>query len=171
MKKIIYFIAAALLMMAYACKTTEANYRAAYEAAKAKQMTGDSVIDKGLTDQQRPIPYYINGDTLPVRSEYIGYTKDGGADSDRRVVKRYCVVVGQFKQVFNARSMRQRLMQHGYPRALVLHNSMKDYYVIANTTMDAHAATLMLDSVKADSSIVLRPPYPYILIPGHYGRR
>lgn len=171
MRKLFYILSAiALLLSANACRTTEANYKAAYEATRQRQLTGDSLTDKGLLDQQRPKPMVFGSDTLPVRTEYIGYTKDGGADTMRTRVKRYCVVVGQFRQVFNARSMRQRLMDHGYHNALVLHNSMKDYYVIANTTPDPHIARLMLDSVKADTSLVLRSPYPYILRPGHLAR-
>lgn len=170
MKRLIYISASLLLLSVAACKTTEANYRSAYEAAKQKQLTGDSLIDQGLLDQQRPKPMVFGTDTLPVRTEYIGYTKGGGADSDKSVVKRYCVVVGKFRQTFNARSMRERLMENGYPRALVLHNNMKEYYVVANTTPDPHIARLMLDSVLADTSLVLKSPYPYVLRPGHLAR-
>lgn len=170
MKRILYPICALLLASFFACKTTEANYRSAYEAAKQKQLTGDSLIDQGLLDQQRPKPMVFGADTLPTRTEYIGYTKNGGADTNRNVVKRYCIVVGKFKQTFNARSMRERLMAHGYHKALVLHNNMKDYYVIANTTPDPHMARLMLDSVLADTSLVLKAPFPYVLRPGHLVR-
>lgn len=174
MKRLLPFAAilAALSLLPFsACKTTEANYRSAYEAARQKQLsTGDSLTDAHLLDQQRPKPMVFGPDTLPVRTEHIGYTRDGGADSDHSVVKRYCIVVGRFQQVFNARSMRSRLIDHGYPNALVLHNSSKEYYVIASASNDPHQARLMLDSVKADSSIVLRPPYPYILRPGHLAR-
>ena len=159
-----------LLIAASSCKTYEANYRAAYEVAKEKQLTGEEDIDRQLLDQQRPRPTVFGTDTLPIRTEYIGYTKGGGADSDKTVVKRYCVVVGKFKQAFNTRSMRERLMRSGYPRALVLHNNMKEYYVIANTTPDPHTARLMLDSVLADPSLSLKSPFPYILRPGHLAR-
>lgn len=170
MKKLLPPIAVMLLLCIGACKPTEANYRSAYEVARQKQLTGDSLIDHGLLDQQRPKPMMFGTDTLPVRTEFIGYTKDGGADSDKSVVKRYCIVVGKFKQTFNARSMRQRLIEHGYPHALVLHNNLKDYYVIANTSADPHIARLMLDSVKADTLFTLKPPYPYVLRPGHLAR-
>ncbi|MCM1349545.1 MAG: hypothetical protein NC338_09055 [Firmicutes bacterium] len=170
MKKLVYAAIIAIIATMVACKPTEANYRSAYESAKQKQLTGDSLIDQGLIDQQRPKPLIVGADTLPVRTEYIGYTKGGGADSDRSVVKRYCVVVGKFKQTFNARSMRQRLIDQGYDNALVLHNSLKDYYVIANTTPNAHTARLMLDSVLADTTLRLKAPYPYILRPGHLVR-
>jgi len=172
MKHLLSFSIITLLILigSSACKPTESNYRSAYLAAKEMQLTGDSLTDVQLLNQQRPRPVVFGSDTLPMRTEYIGYTKDGGADSDKTVVKRYCVVVGKFKQVFNARSMRQRLMQSGYHRALVLHNQLKDYYVIANTTADPHIARLMLDSVLADPGLTLKPPYPYILRPGHLAR-
>ncbi len=169
MRKIFIPVAAALLLYTAACKTNEANYRSAYEAAKEKQLTGDSLTDKGLLDQQRPKPMVFGSDTLLCRTEYIGYTRDGGADLDKSKVKKFCVTVGKFKQVFNARSMRERLLSHGYPRAMVLHNNMKEYYVVANTTGNAHEASLMVDSVKADTALTLRAPY--ILLPGHLNRR
>ncbi|MDE5685779.1 MAG: hypothetical protein K2I26_04390 [Paramuribaculum sp.] len=171
MKKLPILFCLILLLGFAACKTTEANYKAAYDAAREKQLTGDSLIDFGLTDQQRPKNMVFGADTLPVRTEYIGYTKGGGADSDKSVVKRFCVVVGRFKQVFNAKSMRERLMSSGYGNALVLHNNMKEYYVIANTSDNPHTASLMLDSVRADGSLVLKAPYPYILQPGHLARK
>ncbi|MDE6099993.1 MAG: hypothetical protein K2G01_03030 [Paramuribaculum sp.] len=171
MKKLFYFLFVSIVFCLAACKTTEANYKAAYEAAREKQLTGDSLIDYGLLDQQRPKPMVFGNDTLPVRTEYVGYTKGGGADSDKSVVKRYCVVVGRFKQVFNAKSMRERLIESGYGNSLVLHNGMKEYYVIANGSNDPHTARLMLDSVRSDSQLVLKQPYPYILQPGHLSRK
>ena len=54
-----------LLIAASSCKTNEANYRAAYEVAKEKQLTGEEDIDRQLLDQQRPRPTVFGTDTLP----------------------------------------------------------------------------------------------------------
>lgn len=170
MKKLLYLAFILIFASVTACKTTEANYRAAYEVTKQKQLTGDSTIDRQLMDRDRPREMVFGTDTLPVRTEYIGYTKDGGADSDRTKVKRYCVAVGKFKQPFNAHSMRRRLIEHGYTGALVLHNSSKDYYVVSSTTSDPHTALLMLDSIRHSEWLVIRPPFPYILRPGHLAK-
>jgi len=170
MKRITLYIAVAALLAAGACKTNEANYRAAYEAAKEKIDTDNADIDVALMDKERPRPMVFGADTLPTRSFFIGYTTDGGADKDRSLVKGYCVVVGKFKQVFNARSMRQRLIANGYPSALVIHDTLKDYYVIATTTNDTRQAAIDLAKVRADSSLVLKSPFPYVLLPGHLHR-
>lgn len=170
MKRLFYIVAVTAMTLCAACKPSEANYKMAYESAKQKQLTGDSLIDAGLTDQQRPRLMVFGGDTLPVVTDYVGYTKDGGADTNRAIVKRYCVVVGKFKQVFNARSMRERLNAQGYSNAFVLHNNMKDYFVIAASTRDHHEARMLLDSIAADKNMVLKAPYPYILQPRHLAR-
>ncbi len=60
----------------------------------------------------------VGQDTLPIRTEAIGYTDGGGAS--RETVRKYNIVVGQFKQVFNARQMRERLMAGGYPDAFIV---------------------------------------------------
>lgn len=171
MKKIYPFVISILLLGVYSCKTTEANYRSAYEAAKEKKEAETSDVEQKLLDQQNPRTMVVGSDTIPVRTFYIGYTRDGGADKDRSVVKGYCVTVGKFKQVFNARSMRQRLIDNGYPGAFVVHDNMKDYYVIATATNDSHQAAVDLERVRRDSSLVLKPPFPYILMPGHLHRR
>ena len=83
---------------------------------------------------------------------------------------RYGVVVGKFKQIFNARSMRERLAANGYPEAIVVYNGSQEYFVVAcSTSVPAEAATL-LDKVRADTSLTLRDPYPYILRPAMYIR-
>ena len=171
MKKLVLPLAVLLLLGAAGCKTTEANYRTAYEKAKEKKISEKDEDDAKLMDLQRPRMTAFGADTLPVRSFYIGYTRDGGADKDHSVVKGFCVVVGQFKQVFNARSMRQRLIADGYADALVVNDNMKNYYVVATTSNNAHQASLDLERVNADKKLVLKPPFPYVLLPGHLHRR
>ncbi len=163
-------IAFALLATA-SCKTTEENYRSAYETAKEKKEADNADVDVALFDKQQPQPTVFGSDTIPTRSFFIGYTKDGGADQDHSVVKGFCIVVGKFKQVFNARSMRQRLIESGYPGAFVVHDNLKDYYVVATTSNNAHQASLDLERVKNDTGLVLKPPFPYVLMPGHLHRR
>lgn len=171
MKPYILLLIALVVMGMSSCKTTEANYRSAYEVAKEKKDADNADVDMTLLDKQQPKPTVFGTDTIPTRSFFIGYTKDGGADKDRSVVKGFCIVVGKFKQVFNARSMRQRLIDNGYPGAFVVHDNLKDYYVVASATNNAHQAALDLAKVKADSSLVLKPPFPYVLMPGHLHRR
>lgn len=162
MKKI--YLAAATLAVALTfsgCKTTEANYRAAYEVAKKRQTQDDG--DEAALMQQASLPrqHTIDGVTLPVRYEAIGYPADGGATPAN--VKTFNVVVGQFKQIFNARQMRKRLMDNGYPESMIVSNREPVYYVIARTCATAAEAAEALRRVSDDPSLSLRSPLPYIL--------
>lgn len=153
------------------CKTTEKNYREAYEMAKDKQtQTGgvDSTIYANLRKQGKPAVIAVGGDSLVYRTVTIGFPKDCGASHE--TVKRYNIVVGQFKQIFNARAMRQRLLDGGYDGALVLQTREPLYYVVATSVATPEEALAALKRVKADGSLSLRDPMPWVLRPSHLAR-
>ena len=110
----------------------------------------------------------VNGITLPVRTLAIGYDAEGG--SSRENVKRYNVVVGQFRQLFNAKEMRKRLLSEGYEGAMVIHDRQPMYYVVAATTDSPEEAQAALEKVRTDSRISLKAPLPWILRPAHLAR-
>ena len=90
------------------CKTTEANYRQAYESARQKQtQEGDSAITAGLNNQARPRSMEFDGVTLPVLTTGVSIPKDGGMELSH--LKKFNSVAGVFRQIFNAKSMRERL--------------------------------------------------------------
>ncbi len=161
----------ALAMMAVGCKTTESNYRQAYETAVAKNRDSsgvDSTIYAKIRNSARTSDLVVTGDTMPMRTEYIGYTEDGGAS--RETIGRYNVVVGQFKQVFNARQMRARLQSSGYASAFIIHTREPLYYVCTQACATPEEAEKAFVRVKDDKSIVLRDPLPFILRPAHLAR-
>lgn len=161
----------ALAMMAVGCKTTESNYRQAYETAVAKNRDSsgvDSTIYAKIRNSARTSDLIVTGDTMPMRTEYIGYTEDGGAS--RETIGRYNVVVGQFKQVFNARQMRTRLQSSGYDSAFIIHTREPLYYVCTQACATPEEAEKAFVRVKDDKSIVLRDPLPFILRPAHLAR-
>lgn len=161
----------ALAMMAVGCKTTESNYRQAYETAVAKNRDSsgvDSTIYAKIRNSARTSDLIVTGDTMPMRTEYIGYTEDGGAS--RETIGRYNVVVGQFKQVFNARQMRARLQSSGYDSAFIIHTREPLYYVCTQACATPEEAEKAFVRVKDDKSIVLRDPLPFILRPAHLAR-
>lgn len=172
MKKLLIMAAVAVLLTMGACKPNETQYKAAYEAAVAKRDSkGDPVentIYNRYRQQARQTYIPLNGDTLAVQTEFIGYTKDGGAT--REGTQRYNVVVGSFKQVFNARAMRERLAGLGYENPFILHTREPLYYVVAATCSTAQEALDELKRVKADTSLVLRAPLPFVLQPAHMAR-
>ncbi len=170
MKKLFYFIVVlAFLAGVVSCKTTEANYKAAYEIAKKKKTeTGDSLIDRSLANSTNPKQMVIQGVRLPIYTEYVGLTK--GEFAEGYEIKKYCVVVGKFTQLFNARQMRKRMIDCGYDEACLLQNRTNQFYVSVATTADPMQADSLLQSVRSDTAIVLRDPYPYILRPGQLVR-
>lgn len=159
----------ALLLTLGACKTTEANYRSAYDSAKRQQQesTGlDSTIYGRIRSQASTSKLVVGTDSMPLKHEYVGYTPDGG--SSRENLLRYNIVVGQFKQVFNARQMRERLIASGYDGAMIVNTREPLYYVVALTVSTPEEALAAWQRVTSDKSIVLRSPLPFILQPARY---
>ena len=154
-----------------ACKTTEANYRTAYEQAvgQQRQSSGiDSTIYARIRNQATASMLAVGADSLPLRTEYVSYTKGEGATADNTFA--YNIVVGQFKQIFNARQMRKRLMENGWPATRILQTREPLYYVIVESVPTPAAALDVYNRVKADSSLVLRDPMPFVLRPARFGR-
>ena len=112
----------ALAMMTVGCKTHRKQLPSGIRdgGCKNRDSSGvDSTIYAKIRNSARTSDLVVTGDTMPMRTEYIGYTEDGGAS--RETIGRYNVVVGQFKQVFNARQMRARLQSSGYDSAFIIH--------------------------------------------------
>ncbi|MCM1483443.1 MAG: hypothetical protein NC043_03835 [Muribaculaceae bacterium] len=169
MKRIFLALIAGAFLTFTACKTTEANYRAAYEIAKEKRMeTGDSTVTAGLKNELTPRNMVFGTDTLPVRTISIGITKDGGGKASG--LRKFNIVVAQFRQLFNAKSMRERLMGNGFPEAFVIHDRDLVYYVVAASTAIPSEAASLLAKVKDIKDIRYNAPYPYVLIPVHFAR-
>lgn len=163
MKKTLLFMILAACLLA-ACKPTEANYRQAYDAAMATRNTeeGDTIFNgmRRNMDQQEMV---VGADTASFISQWVKITEGGGGINE--YIRKYCVVAGQFKQAFNAKSMRERLVENGYPGAFVVQNSEPYYYVIAASYAEPQAAIEMLQKLRNDKSLKLRAPLPFILRP------
>lgn len=154
-----------------ACKTSEANYRAAYErAAEQRQAQSgvDSTIYARIRNQATTTRLIASGDSIPMRTEYVSPTKDEGATRENTL--KYNVVVGQFKQIFNARQMRQRLISGGYPDARLLETREPLYYVVTATCATPEEAEQAYRKVLQDKNLVLRAPLPFILRPAQLVR-
>ena len=151
------------------CKTTEQNYRNAYLLAKESKKTGSDTLMAVLVKQsQDPIMTYVNGEQLPMRKEFVSIIAQ---DGDPKVeIKRYNVVVGRFRQIFNARSMRQRMCDLGY-NSYVLSDRQPVYYVAVESTDTIEKALELYKKVKEDTRVVLKAPFPWVLEPSQYIRQ
>ncbi len=156
-----------LLLLAASCKPTEQNYRQAYEKAVAgrNEASQDSTMYGRIrSSRQHEIGHIgAGGRQAPVVSVFVKITDNGGGEADD--VRRYCVVAGQFKQVFNARSMRERLTANGYPDAFVMQTGEPYYYVVAASYDDSGPAAQMLERLASDESLKLKEPMPMLVQP------
>lgn len=144
MKHILLLTISILLLTG--CRTTEANYRAAYDVAKEAR-EAKAAEDDGLDAETRAMlerqkmrgvsKQIVGSDTLVITSLFVKMT--AGAP-DR--VPRYSIAVNSFSQRFNAQAMMRRLQEHGYPEAYIFETGTPDYYV-------ATAGTNALDSIPA----------------------
>ena len=162
-KSLILIILASLALVG--CKTSEANYRQAYERAiAARDSTSD--LDSTIYGQVRREMKIrqmtlADGSSVPVYSQHVRITEGGGGINES--LRRYNVVVGRFKQAFNAKSLRNRLVDDcGIPSAFVVETAEPYYYVVASshsTLAEAAAAMRALPS----SVPPMREPLPFIL--------
>lgn len=158
--KIIMGCAFAAIMAA--CGTNEANYKKAYEKAKEKEGSGiESTIYNRVREQSREECIVTDGDTVNVTVEYVTATKDAGFTPER--LDKYNVVTGQFKQLFHAKSMRNRMEAGGYPEAIIVETGEPLYYVVIRSTQLLAEAKAAADSVSASSPVKLKDGFPVIL--------
>lgn len=123
-------VAVALSISVTSCKTTEENYKAAYEIAARKQVGGVTRDVSSFIEREKRLgeQKVIMGDSVRMLTQPVRMV-----DGDDSAIHNYCVVVGDFKQVFNARSFCKRIndaeKDTNIPPYVVV-NSEKHYYVI-----------------------------------------
>lgn len=110
------------------CKTSEENYKAAYDVALRRQVGGAGRDVSGFIQREQNIAQLqaVEGDTVRIVTENVRMIDGNDAD-----IKAYSVVVGNFKQVFNARSYSKRInnAESDAPSYVVM-NPEKNYYVV-----------------------------------------
>ncbi len=110
MKKFL-FIAVCCVLILSACKPTERNYRAAYDAALAKREKAEAeamLPATGLRSVDGPQMKIVGGDTIFVSNERFKIP----AGEERPM--QYNVGVAMYKMSTNAKSMAEDLKARGY---------------------------------------------------------
>lgn len=138
MRRLLY-IAAILCLSATittGCRTNESNYRRAYERAiegRENAVDFDSTVYGAVRRQMKSRSYTLaDGTSVPVNGQHVRITEGGGGSPEN--LHRYNVVVGRFKQLFNARSLRNRLVDGGLaPGAFVVETGEPYYYIVASS--------------------------------------
>lgn len=173
MRKVITAMLAVMLAgVFFSCKTNQANMNDAYTKAMEGRTDDDLGLDETIYSKERKQMKHgtmtVNGVEVPVSTQWVKVTADGGGINES--LKQYNVVVGQFKQKFNAKSMRERLADNGYPGSFVVETREPYYFVVAQSFDNASDAVKMLDIVRADQSLKMKSPLPFILEPAQHRR-
>lgn len=158
MRSKLLIISALLLTLTFvSCKTTEKNYKSAYDVAKGdSSQSTDPAISKLIQEEQRGTETVINGDSVRVKVEYTL-----PVESVSTKLPKCGVVIGSFKQIFNANSLCTRLKDKGYP-AYVLKNKDNQYYVVAKGFDQVSDAAEYLKQMKKKMPFTI-PIEPFII--------
>ncbi|MCL1934183.1 MAG: SPOR domain-containing protein [Candidatus Azobacteroides sp.] len=138
MKSKIYLLwglALALLFSFDSCKPKESAYKAAYEAAKAKE------VDDSQVEEVTPVtkPTY-NSSNVTVQKEKVTVVDGTG-------IRQFSVVVGSFLNKTNAESLRERMTNQGF-QSFLAQNERGMYRVIVATYSDKASAVSERERVK-----------------------
>lgn len=153
----------ALIVMA-GCKPSGTAYREAYRstvAARDAALRDDSASFTPISPNMRQTVVAQGPDTISTVYVPVLLLDEGGATLD--MLRRYSLVVGRFKQVFNARQMRKRIAGRGYPGAIIVRTGEPLYYVIASSTDSVTDAARALRDVHSDTLFRFHSPLPFIL--------
>lgn len=155
-------ICGVVALISASCGTNEENYRKAYEKAKEKESDGiENTIYNRIRQQSRDEKIVLGNDTVDVTVEYITATKAAGYTPAQ--LQKYNVVVGQFKQLFHAKSLRGRIADGGYPEAIIVETGEPLFYVVALSTNMLSEAKAAADSLATASPVKLADGFPVIV--------
>ncbi|MDE5811006.1 MAG: hypothetical protein K2H61_01710 [Muribaculaceae bacterium] len=145
------------------CRTSQETYRKAYEKAKQKEVEslGGETVYNAIRREARQGATTVNGDSIAYQAEWITVTPDEG--TLREALKPYNLVAAQFKQLFHARSMRNRLQEAGYPGAFIVQTREPYYYVVVMSAHNIGDLIAPLRQLEQNPPIKLLEPCPWIL--------
>lgn len=155
------------LMALTGCKTTEKNYRAAYErTVNSDNEYNVTDFDKTIYGRHRNAVRDAKARTsdnrmVDTKVIVVAVTEGGGGIPEW--LKRYSVCVGAFKQLFNAKSLQSRLADAGYPRTFIVHNAEPYYYILIDSSDNLDKMNELAEKYKANPALPLKEGMPFIL--------
>jgi len=132
---LLWGLALALLFSLDSCKPKESAYKAAYEAAKAREMEESQVEE--VTPVTKPA---YNSSTDAVQREKVTVVDGAG-------IQQFSVVIGSFQNRTNAESLKARMASQGF-RSFLAQNEIGMYRVIVATYSDKSSAVTERERVK-----------------------
>lgn len=154
-KSCILVVAAVCVAVLSGCKAKESLYKAAYDQAKAKELT-DSSVKEPVAEPQPATPA-VESTVAPepqtsvsTETPVVKVTKERvttiDAD-DASKLKMYNVVLGSFSISTNAKGLKESLVADGY-NAFVVQNATGWYRVIVASFDDRESATAFRESIQ-----------------------
>lgn len=161
MKRIAYILLVAVIgLMMTSCHSNEHNYKVAYDKAmeKYRDGVGAEEYERILAEQVRPTAV-VNGDSVILRTMHVNVTDDSVS-----VLKPYSVIVAQFKQKFNAITMRDRLhKEEGFKSYVLFGGPDKKYFVVVKGFDELDVATAFLKNIDKSVKMKILEPKAWIL--------
>lgn len=156
------FLIFSLLLAALAltaCHTTEENYRTAYEKAveKTRLNMGEELYDEIQAERRRD-NYVIDGDSIRLlRCRY------NVVDDKNDVARKYGVVVGEFKQKFNAQNYCGRLKKERHNSFVAYYHKDRTYFVVIESYDDVAVAAAFMRIMDQKTKIPPAVPMPWVV--------
>ena len=144
MKSKIYllgFLVVCILFTFDSCKSKESAYKAAYEAAKQKDVEDQNVQDVTPVEKSKTTTYSTPS-TATVQKEKVTVV-----DEPSSTIQQFNVVIGSFVNKTNAVSLKERMQKQGY-QAILAQNEKGMYRVIAATFSNRASAAAARDNIK-----------------------
>ena len=132
---LLWGLALVVLFTLDSCKPKESAYKAAYEAAKAREVEENQVSE--VTPVYKPSDY-SSGSVQQEKVTAIDYSG----------IQQFSVVVGSFVNKTNADSMKERMINQGF-KAFLAQNAKGMYRVIVATFVDKNAAVSERERIKS----------------------
>ena len=156
----LHLVAAAMIITITSCHSNEMNYKAAYDKAmeKYRDGVGTDEYERILAEKTRP-NYVVNGDSIKLETMRVNVTDDSAT-----VMKNYSVIVAQFKQKFNAITLRDRLhKEEGFPSYVLFGGQEKKYYVAVKGFEELDVAAAFVKTIDKSVKIKILEPRAWIL--------
>lgn len=161
----------AVLLLIGGCKTTEKNYRLAYEKAQQKAREGlDDEVYEQMVKESLP-PYKRTAtDSVRVMGERLMWQYTPAAvDSGRQLLPmEYNLAVAKYSMLTNAKAHADRLAAEGW-KAVLMRTGTPSYYVVVkmSASLDTVAAAAHKYAARYPNGCVALPE-PIALIPSGY---
>ena len=139
-KSWILVVAAVCVAILSGCKAKESMYKAAYDQAKAKELTDNTVKAPEAEPQTQSA---VEVPVVKVTKERVT-TIDA---DDAGKLKMFNVVLGSFSISTNAKGLKESLVADGY-NAFVVQNATGWYRVIVASFDDRESATAFRESIQ-----------------------